>query len=160
MVIADRKAKLKETEARVESLKSEIQQIKADGESYQGELSNRVGKLEKLRRKASELRSSILFFKSVVVEAAQSRDEPCSVCLEPLDEMIVTSCGHSQFCRACIIAVVNAQKRCPLCRAALDASQIYSVADPKQIVCTVSSSFFFFLPAGYCRARHREEKAR
>ncbi|KAK9053548.1 hypothetical protein SSX86_024622 [Deinandra increscens subsp. villosa] len=39
----------------------------------------------------------------------------CPVCMGPLVEEVTTKCGHI-FCRACIVAAINAQHKCPTCR--------------------------------------------
>jgi DNA repair protein RAD5 len=44
--------------------------------------------------------------------------DECPICLEPLDDTIVTQCAH-QFCRECILALlshVRTTAPCPLCR--------------------------------------------
>ncbi|KEF60565.1 uncharacterized protein A1O9_02126 [Exophiala aquamarina CBS 119918] len=45
--------------------------------------------------------------------------EECPICLETLKDPMITACAHS-FCRDCISRVINAQHRCPLCRADLN----------------------------------------
>ncbi|KAJ5495403.1 hypothetical protein N7539_000519 [Penicillium diatomitis] len=42
--------------------------------------------------------------------------EACAVCLDNLEDPVITSCGHA-FCRGCIEQVIERQHKCPLCRA-------------------------------------------
>ncbi|KAJ5223581.1 hypothetical protein N7468_008123 [Penicillium chermesinum] len=42
--------------------------------------------------------------------------EMCAVCLDNLDQPVITACAHT-FCRACIEQVISRQHKCPLCRA-------------------------------------------
>ncbi|KAK9069372.1 hypothetical protein SSX86_011275 [Deinandra increscens subsp. villosa] len=39
----------------------------------------------------------------------------CPVCMGPLVEEVTTKCGHI-FCKACIMAAIKAQHKCPTCR--------------------------------------------
>jgi hypothetical protein len=50
-------------------------------------------------------------------EAKKPHVEECAICLEDVSEAPSTVCGH-KFHRACLtqIAIVNAEKPCPLCR--------------------------------------------
>ncbi|KAJ5573642.1 uncharacterized protein N7459_008069 [Penicillium hispanicum] len=69
--------------------------------------------------------------------------EVCAICLDNLDQPVITACAHS-FCRGCIEQVIERQHKCPLCRADIkDSSTLVSpavelgenadtvVADPK-----------------------------
>ncbi|KAK5046215.1 hypothetical protein LTR84_008358 [Exophiala bonariae] len=51
-----------------------------------------------------------------------SQDE-CPVCLDSLQDSVVTACAHS-FCRDCISRVIETQRKCPLCRADLSADSL------------------------------------
>ena len=42
--------------------------------------------------------------------------EDCPICLEPLQDPVITACAHS-FGYACIEKVIETQQRCPMCRA-------------------------------------------
>lgn len=65
--------------------------------------------------------------------------EVCAICLDNLEQPVITACAHS-FCRGCIEEVVERQHKCPLCRADLkDTSVLVSPAvdlgeDPSKVV--------------------------
>ncbi|KZN89343.1 putative SWI/SNF-related matrix-associated actin-dependent regulator of chromatin subfamily A member 3-like [Penicillium chrysogenum] len=42
--------------------------------------------------------------------------EMCAICLDNLDQPVITACAHS-YCRGCIEQVIERQHKCPLCRA-------------------------------------------
>ncbi|KAJ5317953.1 hypothetical protein PENANT_c004G10176 [Penicillium antarcticum] len=42
--------------------------------------------------------------------------EPCPICLDNLDQPVITACAHA-YCRGCIEQVIERQHKCPLCRA-------------------------------------------
>ncbi|KAJ5775237.1 uncharacterized protein N7511_000248 [Penicillium nucicola] len=42
--------------------------------------------------------------------------EPCPICLDNLDQPVITACAHA-YCRGCIEEVIERQHKCPLCRA-------------------------------------------
>lgn len=42
--------------------------------------------------------------------------EVCAICLDNLDQPVITACAHS-FCRGCIEQVIERQHKCPFCRA-------------------------------------------
>ncbi|OAL20802.1 hypothetical protein AYO20_11474 [Fonsecaea nubica] len=48
--------------------------------------------------------------------------EDCCVCLDSLDNPVITACAHT-FCRACIERVIDTQHKCPMCRASLQNSE-------------------------------------
>jgi SWI/SNF-related matrix-associated actin-dependent regulator of chromatin subfamily A3 len=45
--------------------------------------------------------------------------EPCPICLDNLDQPVITACAHS-YCRGCIEQVIERQHKCPLCRAEIN----------------------------------------
>lgn len=45
--------------------------------------------------------------------------EVCAICLDNLDQPVITACAHS-FCRGCIEQVIERQRKCPLCRAEIN----------------------------------------
>jgi SWI/SNF-related matrix-associated actin-dependent regulator of chromatin subfamily A3 len=53
--------------------------------------------------------------------------EVCAICLDNLEEPVITACAHS-FCRGCIEQVIERQHKCPLCRAELKDNTI--LVDP------------------------------
>ncbi|KAI9924450.1 hypothetical protein ASPWEDRAFT_56533 [Aspergillus wentii DTO 134E9] len=54
--------------------------------------------------------------------------EVCPVCLDNLEQPVITACGHS-FDRGCIEQVIDRQHKCPLCRAEIgDTSTLVSPA--------------------------------
>lgn len=48
----------------------------------------------------------------------------CPICLEKMEEMATTPCGHV-FCNQCLIDCVKAQKKCPKCRKSVQLKQIH-----------------------------------
>jgi Ring finger domain len=49
-------------------------------------------------------------------EVQEGPDEgTCCICLDTIDEMTMTICGH-QFCTECITECVERTSRCPQCR--------------------------------------------
>ncbi|OAP61228.1 hypothetical protein AYL99_03429 [Fonsecaea erecta] len=48
--------------------------------------------------------------------------EDCCVCLDSLNDPVITACAHS-FCRGCIQRVIETQHKCPMCRAPLQNSE-------------------------------------
>ncbi|KAJ5345299.1 hypothetical protein N7452_003303 [Penicillium brevicompactum] len=42
--------------------------------------------------------------------------ELCAICLDNLDQPVITACAHS-YCRGCVEQVIERQHKCPLCRA-------------------------------------------
>ncbi|TLD30553.1 hypothetical protein PspLS_02819 [Pyricularia sp. CBS 133598] len=56
----------------------------------------------------------------------ESQDD-CAVCLDTLDDPVITHCKHA-FCRKCIMQVVEAQHRCPLCRTELSEDKLVEPA--------------------------------
>jgi hypothetical protein len=44
----------------------------------------------------------------------------CAVCQQPFHEPISSKKCHHTFCKACIIACLNQERRCPVCRAYSD----------------------------------------
>jgi E3 ubiquitin-protein ligase RNF4 len=53
----------------------------------------------------------------------------CPICLNELMEAASTSCGHI-FCKKCIKAALQAQKKCPTCRKKLCGSNFHRVYLP------------------------------
>eukprot|EP00160_Parvularia_atlantis_P016418 Unigene5205_Nuclearia_a/m.15965 Unigene5205_Nuclearia_a/g.15965 ORF Unigene5205_Nuclearia_a/g.15965 Unigene5205_Nuclearia_a/m.15965 type:complete len:185 (-) Unigene5205_Nuclearia_a:87-641(-) len=48
----------------------------------------------------------------------------CAVCLDSIEKMAATTCGHV-FCDECIQSAVRAQHKCPVCRHKLSLKQIH-----------------------------------
>ncbi|KAI3760259.1 hypothetical protein L1987_50652 [Smallanthus sonchifolius] len=66
------------------------------------------------------------------IAAPPSPKEPtfsCSVCMGPLVEEVATKCGHI-FCKACIVAAIKAQHKCPTCRQKLTNKNLIRVYLP------------------------------
>ena len=59
--------------------------------------------------------SAISYFDNIVPRIDHSADEPCVICLETIENLTVTPCGHL-FCRRCIVPCISAQQMCPTCR--------------------------------------------
>ncbi|KAI6382048.1 hypothetical protein MCOR25_000925 [Pyricularia grisea] len=56
----------------------------------------------------------------------ESQDD-CAVCLDTLDDPVITHCKHA-FCRKCIMQVVEVQHKCPLCRTELSEDKLVEPA--------------------------------
>ncbi|TLS30429.1 hypothetical protein PpBr36_02920 [Pyricularia pennisetigena] len=56
----------------------------------------------------------------------ESQDD-CAVCLDTLDDPVITHCKHA-FCRKCIMQVVGVQHKCPLCRTELSEDKLVEPA--------------------------------
>lgn len=63
-----------------------------------------------------------------VLQLNIENQETCSVCLDTLQQPVITACGHS-FDHTCIEQVIERQHKCPLCRAEIkDTSALVSPA--------------------------------
>lgn len=51
-----------------------------------------------------------------VLQLQIESQEVCAICLDNLDQPVITACAHA-FCRGCIEQVIERQHKCPLCRA-------------------------------------------
>jgi DNA repair protein RAD5 len=80
-------------------------------------------------------RASATFLRSVVAElsqpaAAGAEARECPLCLEGVEDAVVTRCGHV-MCRECVSAMVFTQPsqhhRCPICREPLDKDSLLTV---------------------------------
>ena len=49
---------------------------------------------------------------------------PCTICLEPLETLASTTCGHVAH-EKCLKACAQSRKKCPVCNAALTAAKIH-----------------------------------
>jgi SWI/SNF-related matrix-associated actin-dependent regulator of chromatin subfamily A3 len=58
--------------------------------------------------------------------------EECPVCMEVLNEPVITKCAHV-FCTPCIERVIEVQHKCPMCRAELDSLATTTVKPAKEI---------------------------
>lgn len=45
--------------------------------------------------------------------------ELCPVCLDNLDQPVITACAHT-YCRGCVETVIERQHKCPMCRADIE----------------------------------------
>eukprot|EP00887_Chlorella_sp_A99_P003475 scaffold7.g3475.t1 len=50
-------------------------------------------------------------------------EDECAICIDSFEVPVVTPCSH-WFCRECIVGVLQANSKCPLCRAVLAANQL------------------------------------
>ncbi|WPJ61512.1 hypothetical protein SMAC4_14176 [Sordaria macrospora] len=53
--------------------------------------------------------------------------EECPICIEPLNNPVITHCKHV-FCRGCIDKVFEVQQKCPMCRAPLSEDKLLEPA--------------------------------
>jgi SWI/SNF-related matrix-associated actin-dependent regulator of chromatin subfamily A3 len=57
--------------------------------------------------------------------------EECPICLETLNEPVITKCAHT-FCTVCIERVIETQHKCPMCRAELESLNTTTVKPAKE----------------------------
>lgn len=69
--------------------------------------------LDRLTREIREIESSLVFLKSVLNQI--NNEQSCPVCLEIIEELAITDCGHI-FCVDCIKQCLNTNGKCPNCR--------------------------------------------
>jgi len=72
-----------------------------------------------------------MYFKSIIPQISQSTTEPCVICLEDIQNLSITPCGHL-FCKDCISSAISNQHKCPVCRRELNVGQITEVLDETQ----------------------------
>lgn len=82
-----------------------------------------------LKRYDEELakhQSAVNYFESLVPRITHSQDEPCVICLDTIDRLTVTPCGHL-YCHKCIIHCLQQQGVCPTCRSSVTEQQLIEV---------------------------------
>ncbi|KAH8702541.1 putative SNF2 family helicase [Talaromyces proteolyticus] len=79
---------------------------------------NRVDKLMSLldQNKVIELTPENIKALQEILQLRIESQETCAVCLDNLEEPVITACGHA-FDKSCIEQVIERQHKCPLCRA-------------------------------------------
>ncbi|KAK3955460.1 SNF2 family N-terminal domain-containing protein [Pseudoneurospora amorphoporcata] len=68
--------------------------------------------------------------KAILQQALQlyiESQEECPICIEPLNNPVITYCKHV-FCRGCIDKVIEVQQKCPMCRAPLSEDKLLEPA--------------------------------
>lgn len=69
------------------------------------------------------------------MEAIASGDsEECAICLESLNDPVITHCAHV-FCCGCITDVLNSEglaPKCPMCRAPVDEIDLLRVPEEQR----------------------------
>lgn len=91
---------------------------------------NRVDKLTSLldKHKVIPLTPENIKALQDMLQVRIESQETCAICLEILEQPIITACGHA-FDRCCIEKVVERQHKCPMCRSEIkDASTLVSPA--------------------------------
>ena len=96
-------------------------------------------KLTKLDPKAQEYNMLKKTYENIISEAnfllkvfddseeAIVDDDECPICRCPIDELVITKCGH-KFCKDCIeeaLKYTKGSKQCPLCASQLKPDEIY-----------------------------------
>jgi len=56
----------------------------------------------------------------------ENEDNNCSICLETINEGSISECGHV-YCSECIKNWFKYKKTCPMCKKALDYSQVFTI---------------------------------
>lgn len=59
-----------------------------------------------------------------------SRHEACRICLEPIDEAVISRCCYNAFCGPCIFKWLEKKHSCPLCRATTTVSSLIYLKSP------------------------------
>ncbi len=69
--------------------------------------------IERLTREIKEIERSLQYLKIVLKQINQ--EQSCPVCLEVIEDLAITECGHV-FCVNCIEQCLNTNGKCPNCR--------------------------------------------
>jgi hypothetical protein len=59
-------------------------------------------------------------------QPASPEGRKCAICLEKMETMASTPCGHV-FCHQCLLDCVKVQRKCPKCRKAVQVKQIHRI---------------------------------
>ena len=70
--------------------------------------------------------ATVQYYESLIPRMEQHAEEPCAICLDAIEALTVTPCGHL-FCNNCISQHVKRQNLCPICRKKIDSSHLYEV---------------------------------
>ncbi|PRP81645.1 putative superfamily II helicase [Planoprotostelium fungivorum] len=133
-MITHKERSIKTLEARAEREEKELEAMEKKNGGTKEEVKNRKIAIEEKKKKhketAKELgvtKSTLQFFLSI--DSRMSKQEPCCICLEELeDQLAVTTCGHI-FHHQCIVGSIRHHPECPLCRQKLG---LVDISDPSK----------------------------
>jgi SNF2 family DNA or RNA helicase len=78
--------------------------------------------------KISEAKFFLKIVEKITSEDDHECDENCSVCLDKIENRVMTKCGH-MFCKDCLDMCLQVKKTCPYCKNDLKGSDIYLTSD-------------------------------
>ena len=78
--------------------------------------------------KISEAKFFLKIVEKITSEDDHECDENCSVCLDKIENRVMTKCGH-MFCKDCLDMCLQVKKTCPYCKNDLKGSDIYLTTD-------------------------------
>ena len=104
-------------------------------EKYQNKLDNlnpQVQEYNMLKKmyetKISEANYFLKIVEKITNDSEVDNDENCSVCLDKIENRVVTQCGH-MFCKDCLDMCLTVKKNCPYCKNDLKGTDIYLTQD-------------------------------
>eukprot|EP01017_Pseudomicrothorax_dubius_P043905 TRINITY_DN7377_c0_g1_i6.p1 TRINITY_DN7377_c0_g1~~TRINITY_DN7377_c0_g1_i6.p1 ORF type:complete len:415 (-),score=94.53 TRINITY_DN7377_c0_g1_i6:162-1406(-) len=80
---------------------------------------------ELIETRGSRIKSSELY-KTTLEQMKAHHLEECPICVEPIDDVVVTICLHT-LCRDCLSRIVASKASCPFCKTELTNSDFISV---------------------------------
>ena len=92
-------------------------QIGEEDQSYVGDEKTRIAKVTQTPRLEEEEARVDLADEDVMAWLQPAQQRKCTLCLEPMKDPSVTTCGHA-FCWTCLMNWINERPECPLCRQA------------------------------------------
>ena len=82
---------------------------------YIGDQKTRIAMVTQTPRLAEEEARVDLADEAVMAWLQPAQQRKCTLCLEPMKDPSVTTCGHA-FCWTCLMNWINERPECPLCR--------------------------------------------
>jgi len=64
--------------------------------------------------------------KEVIGNGIDYNDEECTICLETIENAVITTCGHL-FCRSCIDQHITNNNSCPICQRPISTNLLISI---------------------------------
>lgn len=123
-------ASLTRCEGEMQKARTEL--INEDKAGMRTILQNRIKRLEESLKQYDvqmlKHQGALSYFESIMPKITHSADEPCVICLDPIESLTVTPCGHL-FCRKCILPCIIQNSSCPTCRNPLQEKQLIEVKD-------------------------------
>jgi len=127
----ERLAKLIKQKEKLEYEIKEISKITTPDKYRQYALQDIQKAIVDCKQSIGAIAHQLSYFESILPNISQSK-ETCPICLETIVELTITKCAHL-FCRACIEAAIETQKKCPMCRTALTLDNLSIVLEETDI---------------------------